>query len=178
MTLKRIALAVGALLAAALIGYGLGRYATPAKKETKTAATEEKKTAAAEVKHEAEKESRGPAQIVTVTKWLPAKCPALPGAAPVLVPEVTVTENRGAVIIDRVEDSAATLATASTSKTETTTTVTQEQPRLMLQAGAVADLSFRPTWNLGASYRFAGPLWLGAAYHSDKRLELRVSLTF
>jgi hypothetical protein len=161
-----------------LIGYGFGRYASPAKVVTTTASTNEVRAAVVEVKHEAETETQAPVDRVYVTRWFQSKCPTIPGEVPALIPETTVTEHVGPVVIERTEDSDLTIVTASASTATTTTTTTAEQPRLMLQAGASSGLDFKPAWNVGASYRLAGPFWLGVAYRSERQLELRASLSF
>lgn len=154
-------------LALGLVGYGVGRYAQPAKviTVTKTETQVEWKD------REVVREVAGPVRTVTRTVERLAKCPE-GGTTPTR--EITIVEDRGPVVTDRASASDGT----AQAKAEVRTSVVAEQPRLALQAGAVAGADFRPTWNAGASYRLAGPLWLGAAYHSDKRLEVRAMFTF
>lgn len=173
MTPKTIGYAAGALLLSAIIGYGIGRYALPAKIVTVTKT--ETKTEIQWKDRIVEKMVQGPVRTVVHTVTRDVAC--APGeTAPVTTTDTVI--DASPVIIDRVGDSTGT-ATAAT-KSETTKTVTNEQPRLMLQAGAslVIGIPLKPEWSAGASYRLAGPFWLGAAYQSSQRLEIRASLTF
>jgi hypothetical protein len=158
---------LAALPALALIGYGFGRYASPAKVEVQTKIEERIVIHNVEV----EKIVKGP--VTTVTRTVERLVPCTEGA---LTPttDTTTTVSEGPVTIDRVETADGTSSTTTQSKTVTIWT----QPRLMLQAGASAGLDLKPAWNVGASYRIIGPVWLGAAYRSEKQVELRASLTF
>ncbi len=173
MTLKTLGISAGALLLAGAIGYGAGRYATPAKVVTVTKT--ETKTEIQWKDRIVEKVVAGP--VRTVTHTVERLVPCVPGET-TPVTDTTTTVDAGPVIIDRVGDSAG--ASTSATLAVTTSTTTHDQPRLMLQVGT--GLRLKP--DVGASYRFAGPVWLGASYDTDAalalkdRFRLRVSLTF
>jgi len=160
------------VLAAGLIGYGFGRYAKPARVETRTV-TETR--AVVEWRDRiVEKRVEGPTH--TVTRTVTRDVPCAPGAT-VPVTTTTTVIDAGPVVIDHVSDGSGTSATNTLA--QTMTTVTQDQPRWLLQAGAAVGTDIRPAYNVGASYRLAGPLWVGGAYHlTDRRIELRAGFTF
>jgi hypothetical protein len=173
MTAKRISIAVGALLAAALLGYGFGRYALPAEVVTKTVVDVQTKV---EWKDRVvEKIVQGPTRTVTHVVERPVAC--VPGETTPSV-ETTTTVDAGPIIIDRVADETGTEATVA--HAATTTTIIREQPRLMLQGG----IDLKRVWDASASYRVMGPGWLGLAYRNDvtvkplDRLNLRLTFTF
>jgi hypothetical protein len=163
------ALLAGSLLAAGAAGYGLGRYATPAK-------TVKVETVRVETKvewrdREIERVVAGPTRSVTVTRSVPSVCPGLPEVT------TTTTVDAGPVVVDRASDGSGTTAISLAS--QTATTVTAEQPRWLLQAGVASGTNIRPAYSVGASYRLAGPFWLGSAWHiTDRRAELRAGFTF
>lgn len=168
-----IALLVG------VVAFGAGRYAAPSRVEVRSASTNSVQSAAVAVSHDTERETVGPVRIVTVTRMVPADCPRVAGANAVFVPEVTVTEERGPVVIERVDDDTSVASTNSLATSTASTVTAYKQPRLMLQMGSTTPLgSLSPSWDVSASYRLAGPVWAGAVYESTGRVGLRVGLTF
>lgn len=171
MNLRNVSIALGALLLSGLIGYGAGRYAVPARVEVRTVVQTQTVTEWRD--RVVEKVVAGPTR--TVTRVVDVVGPCTPAGAPTRE-TVTVVE-AGPVTTTRDTDAGG--ATTSATVADTRTVTTQEQPRFMLQVGAASGIDVRPAYNVGASYRFAGPLWAGIAYHTtDRRLELRASLTF
>jgi hypothetical protein len=160
-----------ALLLAGAVGYGFGRYATPAKIEVRT---ETKVQTQVEYRDRiVEKTVEGP--VRTVTHTVLRMVPCTDGAStPAQVTDTVVEQGPTVITTDTVKNDTVTQVAQS----ETKTVTKMEQPKLMLQVGGISGLDFKPTWNAGASYRFAGPIWAGLSYHSDKKLELRVALTF
>lgn len=176
MTPKRIAIAAGALLLAALIGYGIGRYATPAKVVTVTKV--ETKVDVQWRDRIVEKVVSGP--VRTITHTVERLVPCTEGASTPTT-DTTTTVEQGPVVIDRMANSDGT--SESTTKTETKTVTVFSQPRLMLQAGGGMALSLKPTlsWSAAGLYRFAGPFWGGASYQQVGNIhivEAKLALSF
>jgi hypothetical protein len=156
-----------------MVGFGAGRYATPAKVVTVTKVETKVETRVEWRDREVEKQVQGPVRIVTVTKSVPTKC----GGPPVTV--TTVTEERGTVTIERVEDQTSKTASATQTVAASTTTVTRDQPRWLLQAGAATGSDLKVNYNVAANYRLIGPGWIGAAYHlTSKQVEIRAGFSF
>jgi hypothetical protein len=154
-----------------LIGYGFGRYASPAKVETVTKV--ETREVVKWQDRIVERKVEGP--VRTVTRTLTREVPCTPGdTAPFT--DTTTTVEEGPVVTDSTTDASGSVI--GTTKVEQRTVTVYSQPRLMLQAGAAVGLDLKPAWNVGASYRLAGPFWLGVAYRSERQLELRASLSF
>lgn len=174
MTVRGWAIFAGVVVAAGVVGYGFGRYATPAKVEVRT---ETKTQTVVEYRDRVvERVVQGPTRTVTVAKVVTLEVPCPPGGtAPGTESTTTTTVEAGPVVIDRTSDGSGT-ATAS-SQSGTSTRTTQEAPRWLLQAGAGLDRHADTYWTAGASYRLAGPFWLGAAYQSTKAVEIRVGFS-
>jgi hypothetical protein len=166
----QLIVALGGILALAA-AYGAGRYAAPPRVETSTVASSNA-TSAAQVQV-VERVVAGPVRTVTRVVERVVPCTAGP-ATPVR--ETTVVEERGQQVTDTAVS--ATGRTTEATQVAQSTVTTAEQPRLMLQAGASLGTNLTPAWSAGASYRLTGPLWLGAAYESTGRVELRASITF
>ena len=164
-----------AVLAAGAGGYGFGRYATPAKVEVRT---EIKTVTQVEWRdRDVVRRVEGPTRTVTVTRVVEVEVPCPPGGSvPGTSTTTTTTTDAGPVTVDTNHASDGTLASAGTAATATTTTM--EAPRWLVQAGIASGSDLVPTYNVGASYRLAGPLWLGASYHTTHALELRASFAF
>jgi len=172
MTWRNVAISAVVLLLVGLGGYGAGRFTTPAKIETKTVVQEHTQIEYRD--RVVEKVVQGPVRTVTHTVTREAVCVAGQSTP---VTDTTTVVDAGPVTIDHASDSSG--SAIQDVKVETKTVTVYEQPRLMLQAGAASGTDLSPHYNLGASYRFAGPLWAGAAYHiTDKRAELRLGLSF
>jgi hypothetical protein len=172
VTVKQIAVVVVACLLTLAAGYGAGRYVAPAKIITKTDIQWKDKIVYQD--REVEKVVQGPTHTVTHTVVREVACK--PGdTAP--VSDTTTVVDAGPVTTDHTTAVDSTVVSTGEIKTQTVTVY--EQPRLLLQAGAASGLDLKLRYNLGASYRLAGPLWAGAAYHlTDRRVEARVGLSF
>lgn len=153
------------------VSFSAGRYTAPAKVEVRQATA----TAASVVYRDrlVEHEVAGPVRTVTRTVERLVPCAA---GDPTPQRETTTVVEAGSVVIDRVGDQAGQGTLSTTSTTQTITSY--DQPRLMLQAGASLGASLAPQWRLGALYRLAGPLWVGASYLSTQRGELTLAFTF
>jgi hypothetical protein len=172
MTVRSAAIGIGALLVAGAVGYGFGRYASPAKVVTVTKV--ETKTVTEWKDRVVEKIVAGP--VHTVTRTVEIKVPCPPGGGFVPGTETVTTVDAGPTVIDRTQDAAGTASTNTLA--QTTTVVTQEQPRWLLQAGAGVGTDLRVVYNAGVSRRLAGPFWLGVSGSTDRRLTLTAGLTF
>ena len=168
MSLRAWGILVGAVLVAGVVGYGVGRLAAPAKVvEVERVVTETVTESNLTIRYR-----EGPTRTTTTVVEVEVPCP---GGGTVPGTSTTTIVDQGPVTIDHVGDSTSSTNTLA----QTTTTVTAEQPRWLMQAGAGIGADIRPAYNVGASYRLAGPFWAGAAYHfTDRRLELRVGFTF
>lgn len=169
---RRVLVAL-ACLASAAAGAWFGRGTAPARVETTTTtASSSDSTVQA---HVAEKRTEAPTRRVARRILVP--CPPAASALPAQQVVEEVVEERGPVVVERVEDAATTLhlATATTSKH-----VETSQPRLMLGATIGAQFSFAPVPTYGAElkYRFAGPLWVGIAATTAREVRASLSVTF
>jgi hypothetical protein len=172
MTSRQYAITTGVvLIATGLIGYGLGRYATPAKVVVDTKVKIEEVVKWRDVV--VEKRVEGPVRTVTRTVERPVAC--VPGETTPSIETVT-TIDQGPVVIDHVATSDG--AASTNTLAQTTTTITAEQPRWLLQAGAGTGTDLRVVYNAGVSRRLAGPFWLGVSGSTDRRLTLTAGLTF
>lgn len=178
-TRRDVTIAAAALACGCALGAGMRQYRAPAGTEQQASTKTEERIVYRD--RVAERVTAGPTRTVTRTIERLVPCPSTPEgpSAPVLVRETVATTESGPIV--STVTSEALGASTATGTSSSTSVTTYEQPRLLVQAGALVDLSHplgKPGWSLGAAYRVAGPVWLGAAYHSDHSIEPRLSFTF